>query len=861
MADTRIDGLAADAAGLARPAASLHARRYLRAALAVLLVGAGYYVAGVLALSLQLEPGGISAIWLPQGVLLAALVLTPPRRWWLYLVAALFVYLQLTSPLEGQVPIDAALVRFAGDAAQAVVGAIVLRRLVGIPPRFDVFRHMIDFMVLGLGAPALVVSAGVAGYLFYSGRIDNFDLAWHRLALANICGALLLAPAILATAVGGTAAIRAMPLARHVEFAAVTLGVLTMAMPALEWETSVATQQALIFAPLPLLLWTAVRFGPGALALQLLIVAVAVLTATKAGHGPFVAAAPAASILIVQAYLLSIGVPKLLLAALVAERNRAGRSRDQRLEFERLISEVSTSLINPLPGRADEEIENALRKVRVAMDLDRCSVYRYDPETRSCRISHSVHSDASLPAERDVPGAGLPWLLRQLQAGVTVVLNDVGRDLPPEADVERRYAAGLRTRSWLAVPVTVSQGVMHGMSFHSSRRRQWSPEQVSRLQLLAEIFISTVTKRQAEAALKASEERYREVVESQTELVCRYLPDTTLTFVNEAYCRYFGRSREELIGRRFLDLVPAVAQPAVVAQVESLMRNPRVHTYEHEVTLADGTTGWQQWVDSAIVDSSGRVVELQGIGRDITDRKRAEEATQRLAQASRLSVMGELTASIAHELNQPLNAILNNADAAEMLLESGPEHLGEVRRILADIRRDDLRASEVIRRTRELLSRRPTERHPIDLNEVAGSVLDLIGNDAIRRRVELATDFAPDLPPVLGDRVHLQQVLLNLILNGMEAMADAPAPRRRLTVRTGRGDGAVEVAVSDCGHGLDRDKLALLFESFYTTKKDGMGLGLSLARSIVEAHGGRIWAVNRVDGGATFRFTVPAASR
>jgi signal transduction histidine kinase len=294
-----------------------------------------------------------------------------------------------------------------------------------------------------------------------------------------------------------------------------------------------------------------------------------------------------------------------------------------------------------------------------------------------------------------------------------------------------------------------------------------------------------------------------------------------------------------------------------LSQVESLLREPRVCTYEHEVTLADGTIGWQQWVDSAIVASDGRVTELQGIGRDITDRKRAEEANQKLAHASRLAVMGELTASIAHEINQPLGAILANADAAELLLQADAGQVDEVRRILVDIRRDDLRASEVVRRVRDLLRTREPERQPLDLSEVTSGVLQLLGGDAERRHVALEPELAPGLPAVHGDRVHLQQVLLNLLLNGMEAMADTPAPRRRLAVRTGRNGRGVVVAVTDNGHGIPPERLPRLFESFFTTKPDGMGLGLSIARSIVEAHGGRIWAENRPEGGATFRFTVP----
>jgi signal transduction histidine kinase len=219
--------------------------------------------------------------------------------------------------------------------------------------------------------------------------------------------------------------------------------------------------------------------------------------------------------------------------------------------------------------------------------------------------------------------------------------------------------------------------------------------------------------------------------------------------------------------------------------------------------------------------------------------------------------MGELTASIAHEINQPLGAILFNADAAELLLRADPGRVDEVRKILADIRKDDLRASEVVRRIRELLRTRALEREPLDLNEVASGVLDLLRADAARRGVALEVDLAPGLPAVPGDRVYLQQVLLNLFLNAMEAMAETPAPHRRLSVRTARNASGVEVSVTDAGPGVPPERLPRLFESFFTTKKDGMGLGLSIARSIVEAHGGRIWAETRAEG-ATFRFTVPA---
>lgn len=365
-------------------------------------------------------------------------------------------------------------------------------------------------------------------------------------------------------------------------------------------------------------------------------------------------------------------------------------------------------------------------------------------------------------------------------------------------------------------------------------------------------------RRAREEALRESEARYRGVVEDQTELICRFLPGGIYTFVNGAYCRYFNTTPEQLIGRSFWSYIPAEWHEICVAALETITPDHPVATIEHEVLAPGGEVRWQQWRDRGLFDAHGRIVEYQSVGRDITDRKRAEEAMQKLAHAGRLAVLGELTGSIAHEINQPLGAILSNAEAAEMLLDADVPPLGEVRNILADIRKDDLRASEIIRRVRALLRKRELAIVPCDLHEVSDEVVRLLAADARRRKVALEMDFASGTSEIRGDRVHLQQVLLNLILNGMEAMIDTPENARRVVVRIQpNGDQTLLVSVADAGHGIAAEKLPSVFDSFFTTKEHGMGLGLAIARSIVEVHGGRIWASNNPGGGATFSFTLP----
>jgi two-component system sensor kinase FixL len=222
-------------------------------------------------------------------------------------------------------------------------------------------------------------------------------------------------------------------------------------------------------------------------------------------------------------------------------------------------------------------------------------------------------------------------------------------------------------------------------------------------------------------------------------------------------------------------------------------------------------------------------------------------------------MMGELTTSLAHEINQPLTAILSNAEAAQRFLSQASPDVGEVQQILEDIIRDDRRANEVVRKVRALVKKEKLRDEPLDLNEVILVIVDLIRADSLLQGLSIATDLSPRLAAIHGDGIQLQQVILNLILNGAAAMRNSPSGQRRILVRTAMLDGrTVKAFVKDFGTGIDENNIERLFEPFYTTKPEGLGMGLSISQTIIKAHGGTMEAWNNREGGATFAFTLPA---
>jgi PAS domain S-box-containing protein len=377
---------------------------------------------------------------------------------------------------------------------------------------------------------------------------------------------------------------------------------------------------------------------------------------------------------------------------------------------------------------------------------------------------------------------------------------------------------------------------------------------------LEEINRLTDCLRAENLALRASEHELSLIVETIPGNVWCASPDGALTYVNQRELDYIGTTFEELAHAGWLNFLhPDDVQPTVRAWTHAV-ETGQTHDVQYRIRRFDGAYRWLHVRGQPMRDAEGRVTRWYGLLIDIDDRKKMEEALRctqtRLSQATQIATVGELAASIAHEINQPLAAVVASSHACLRFLSAQPPSFAKAYEAAESIVRDGKEAGEVVRRIRALFKRATVEKVMLDLNDVIGEVLRLLGGETTRRRVAVETDLGKDLPPVAGDRVQLQQLVLNLLLNGIEAMDPVLDRPRKLLVRSKRDSPeTVLVEVRDCGVGLkDPDRV---FEAFVTTKENGMGMGLAICRSIVEAHNGRLWAASGEGPGATFCFTLP----
>jgi two-component system sensor kinase FixL len=378
------------------------------------------------------------------------------------------------------------------------------------------------------------------------------------------------------------------------------------------------------------------------------------------------------------------------------------------------------------------------------------------------------------------------------------------------------------------------------------------------------VSIDITERKTADEALQNERAFLRQVIDIDPNFIFAKDREGRFTLVNQAVADAYGTTVEDLIGKTDADFNSNHDEVAFFHRMDLEVMDSLKERFiaEEHLTDAQGNLRWLQTVKRPIIGKDGSANQILGASTDITLRKNAEAELQRnrqeLAHVTRISTMGELAASLAHELNQPLTAILSNAQAAQRFIAANPPDLEEVREILKDIVQDDSRASDVIQRMRALVKKEDVAFAPLNLAEVIHDVARLVHSDAVLLNVDVALELNSSLPLARGDRIQMQQVVLNLMLNAFDAMKDGPVNERRVVLQMEQdGPGAVRVAVRDRGIGLNGDSLDQIFQPFYTTKRDGLGMGLSISRSIIEDHGGRLWAENNPDRGVTFYFTVP----
>jgi two-component system sensor kinase FixL len=654
-----------------------------------LFVFAAYYIGAKIGFALTFKPHPISVLWPPNAILLAALLLTPTRVWWILLLAALPAHWLVQ--LQSDVPPLMILCWFVSNSSEALIGAAFICHFVSCPLHLDRLRNVAIFclgaVVLAPFLSSFIDTAFVA--LNHWGQGSYWEL-WRIRLTSNVLAALTITPFIVTWAAKEARSWRNLLRSRWVEGGVGLVCLVVLSFVLFNHHPSEA-DSALLYAPLPLLLWATVRFGSRGATAGIAAVTFLAIWGASHGHGPFSENSPEKNALYVQVFSIFISAPLLFLAALIEERTRR----------EELLRE---------------------REERIALAA----------ETANLAL----------------------WTIDYAQS-----------------------------ESWMS---------------HKGRKLfGFAPDQP----LSRELFLSRV--------------------------------------------HQDDRRRVEEV----MDQARATSQ---------------VFEIEYRLVRPDGETRWLIARGRYLHNDRGHVSELIGAAIDVTRQVKADVELrlqrEEMARLSRVALMGELTASLSHELNQPLAAIASNAAAGKRFLVRGFEDRKMFEELFEDVFADARRAGDVIHGIHHFVRKDEEVRVGVNLNDTINEVLRLLHSDLLGRATAVETELASDVPTIQANPVQLQQVLLNLIMNSIEAMQDVPHGKRRILISTSADNGIMEVRVRDYGVGLPRENPDKIFDRFYSTKPDGMGMGLTIVRSIVEAHGGDLGAEN-LEEGACFFFRLPVAER
>jgi PAS domain S-box-containing protein len=487
------------------------------------------------------------------------------------------------------------------------------------------------------------------------------------------------------------------------------------------------------------------------------------------------------------------------------------------------------------------QLEQHEAKIRRLVDANIIGIIIWDLEGRILEANHAFLSMGGYDREDIISGRLnrtdlTPPEWRERDARTDAELKMVGAVQPFEKEYFRKDGG--------RVPVLI------GLAAFGEERDQ------------GVAFVLDLTERKcAEQALRESEHKLRQIIDTIPAHVVRYQPDGAADFINQTFRDFVGPG----VG---FDNLRSVVHPEDYPQRsrdwDTHVAAAEPYNIEMRLRRADGVYRWHRSRRVPLRDANGVIVNWYGAGHDIDDQKRAEEAYREaqkaLAHANRVTTMGQLTASITHEVNQPITAAITYALAARRFLKAEPPNFHEVDDALSLIIKEGNRAGEVVERVRALIKKVPTRKDAVEINDAILEVVALTRTEAANNSVSVRTQFAEGLPCLKGDRVQLQQVMLNLIVNAIQAMSGIGEGARELQISIDAvpSEGGVRVGVRDTGPGLSPESLSRLFEPFYTTKPEGMGMGLSICRSIIEAHGGLLWATRCEPRGALFQFTIPS---
>jgi PAS domain S-box-containing protein len=494
-----------------------------------------------------------------------------------------------------------------------------------------------------------------------------------------------------------------------------------------------------------------------------------------------------------------------------------------------------------------------------------CSVLLVDPNGRQLRpgAAPSLPLEYTQALDGRVIELGIGPCGNALMSKEAVITSDFRTDERwSEEYRDLALSHGLRA-CWSTPILSLAGSALGTFAVYYRESRSPTPEESNVIEQFRDLASIAIERTEAENALRRSETYLAEAQRlSQTGSFSWQPATDTHTWSEETYRIY----QLDPAVKPTLELIRTRIHPGDLAffqTAESAGREGKDFAFEHRLLLPDGSVKHVQIVAHRSPNDPNDPMEFVGAVMDITERKRAEDALDKmrldLAHVSRISTLGQMAASIAHEINQPLAGIVLNGNASLRWLAGDPPHLDEAREATRRIVRDGQRAGEVITRLRSLFRREGSPAERLALNDVIQEVMAITRGEMQKAGVTLHIDLSPDLPLVTGDRVQLQQLMLNLIMNAVEAMSDVQDRSREIRISSGRGPAnEVQVAVQDSGVGLDPQGKEKLFDAFYTSKSVGMGMGLAISRSIVEHHGGRLWARSNDGPGATFLFTIPA---